>query len=137
MKQLNGFSQSHTEIYSWWYRDEKEADNKPLFGTDEQRVSLEEMDEPIDMEKDLEKFELRDAVSNVLSTLTSREQLVVKKVIFEGYTLGEAGRILPNFSDSPYTPKYGVCANRAGQILAKALRRLKHPKRASILREFV
>ena len=125
MKQLNGFSQSHTEIYSWWYRDEKEADNKPLFGTDEQRVSLEEMDEPIDMEKDLTIFELKDAVNKALVTLEPRQERVLRLRFDFGYTLEEVGRQL------------SVSRERVRQIEAKALRMLRHPKRGSILSEFV
>ena len=125
MKQLNGFSQSHAEIYRWWYRDEKEADNKPLFGTDEQRVSLEEMDEPIDMEKDLTIFELKDAVNKALVTLEPRQERVLRLRFDFGYTLEEVGRQL------------SVSRERVRQIEAKALRMLRHPKRGSILSEFV
>ena len=103
----------------------EKLDNKPLFGTNEQRVSLEEMDEPIDMEKDLTIFELKDAVNKALVTLEPRQERVLRLRFDFGYTLEEVGRQL------------SVSRERVRQIEAKALRMLRHPKRGSILRGFV
>ncbi len=71
---------------------------------------------------------LKEQISDVLSTLTEREDKVIKYRfgLIDGCprTLEEVGRI------------FGVTRERIRQIEAKALRKLKHPSRSKKLREF-
>ena len=72
---------------------------------------------------------LKDLLRNVLETLPPREQEVIRMRfgLDEGYplTLEEVGLI------------FGVTRERIRQIEAKALRRLRHPKRSRVLKDFV
>lgn len=60
--------------------------------------------------------ERSDYIKNALSTLTPREELVIRKRFFDGETLKEVGSKIG-----------GVQQERVRQIEAKALRKLKHP----------
>ncbi|MEM6453995.1 MAG: RNA polymerase sigma factor RpoD [Acidobacteriota bacterium] len=72
---------------------------------------------------------LRDQTSNVLNTLTPREELVLRMRFGVGdgseHTLEEVGR------------SFNVTRERIRQIESKALRKLRHPSRASRLRPFL
>jgi len=68
---------------------------------------------------DVEGVEL---LEKVLSTLSFREQLVLRAYFAEGVTLGELGRL------------FGVTRGRIQQISYRALRKLKHPSRSRVLR---
>lgn len=60
--------------------------------------------------------ERSDYIKKALSTLTPREELVIRKRFFDGDTLKEVGSKIG-----------GVQPERVRQIEAKALRKLKHP----------
>ena len=72
---------------------------------------------------------LRDQTRNVLKTLTPREELVLKMRFGVGdgseHTLEEVGR------------SFNVTRERIRQIESKALRKLRHPSRATRLRPFM
>jgi RNA polymerase primary sigma factor len=72
---------------------------------------------------------LRERVEEVLSTLTPREARVLRLRFGLGqeraYTLEEVGR------------KFGLTRERIRQIEGKALRRLRHPQRAGLLRDYI
>ncbi len=72
---------------------------------------------------------LKEKIEEVLSTLTEREEKVLRMRFGIGdghdHTLEEVGRVL------------GVTRERVRQIEAKALRKLRHPKRSRILSGFV
>ena len=72
---------------------------------------------------------LKDLLKGVLETLPAREQEVIRMRfgLDDGYplTLEEVGLI------------FGVTRERIRQIEAKALRRLRHPKRSRVLKDFV
>ncbi len=73
--------------------------------------------------------DLRDTMSRVLGTLTPREERVLRMRFGIGtksdHTLGEVGR------------QFSVTRERIRQIEARALRKMKHPARARVLRGFL
>ncbi len=73
--------------------------------------------------------DLRDTVSRLLGTLTPREERVLRMRFGIGTksdrTLGEVGQ------------QFSVTRERIRQIEARALRKLKHPARARVLRSFL
>ena len=72
---------------------------------------------------------LRDITSRVLASLTAREERVVRMRFGIGigsdHTLEQVGQ------------QFSVTRERIRQIEAKALRKLKHPSRSSMLRSFL
>jgi len=73
--------------------------------------------------------DLRDAMTRALSSLSPREERIVRMRFGIGmsadHTLAEAGQ------------QFSVSRERIRQIEAKALRKLKHPHRSRILRSFI
>ena len=73
--------------------------------------------------------DLRDAVSRILESLTSREERILRMRFGIGtksdHTLEQVGQV------------FSVTRERIRQIEAKALRKLKHPSRARALRSFL
>ncbi len=80
-------------------------------------------------EDELSAKELKSTITEVLSTLTSREERVLRKRFGVGlptdYTLEEIGK------------GFSVTKERIRQTEAKALRKLKHPSRTRKLRSFL
>ena len=80
-------------------------------------------------EDELSAKELKSTITEALSTLTPREERVLRKRFGIGlptdYTLEEIGK------------EFSVTTERIRQIEAKALRKLKHPSRARKLRSFL
>jgi RNA polymerase primary sigma factor len=72
---------------------------------------------------------LREAATQVLSTLTAREERILRMRFGIGlnadHTLEEVGK------------EFAVTRERIRQIEAKALRKLQHPLRSRMLRSFV
>ncbi|MBU1173405.1 MAG: hypothetical protein KKD44_27875 [Proteobacteria bacterium] len=71
-------------------------------------------------------------VRRVLSTLTVREELVLKKRFGIGQSGSEDTSTLEEIGQN-----FGVCRNRIGQIEAKALRKLRHPSRGKRIKVFL
>lgn len=67
---------------------------------------------PLDSEKSIEY---------VLSTINDRERDILLLKYKDGWSLKEIGE------------KYAICGQRVGQIIAKALRKCRHPSRSKIL----
>ena len=86
--------------------------------------SFETLEDTYEMPEVLD-FEIKNAITQVLSTLTPREERVIRERFFNNKTLEEVGQIL------------SVTRNRIRQIEAKALRKLKHPSRSRKLRSFL
>ena len=80
-------------------------------------------------EDELSAKELKSTITEVLSTLTSKEERVLRKRFGVGlptdYTLEEIGKA------------FSVTKERIRQTEAKALRKLKHPSRTRKLRSFL
>jgi RNA polymerase primary sigma factor len=72
---------------------------------------------------------LREQLESVLSTLTPRESRILRLRFGlqngRAYTLEEVGQ------------KFGLTRERIRQIEGKALRRLRHPRRARQLRDYL
>jgi len=99
-------------------RDYDEAEVKCLIGTEETNPEV------------LAISSERDAVlTEIIGTLTPREERVIRMRFGLGggdtYTYEEAGKV------------FGITRERIRQIEAKAIRKMKHPKRNEKLREYV
>ena len=70
-------------------------------------------------------YEVKNAITQALLTLTPKEERVIRERFFHGKTLEEVGQV------------YSVTIERMRQIEAKALRKLKHPSRTNILKELL
>ena len=78
-------------------------------------------------EEECDRSSLKEIIKEVLSSpeFTSNERTVLKKRYMEGWTLEAIGQ------------KLDLSKSRIGQIEARALRRLRHPKVGKYLKEFV
>ena len=90
--------------------------------------SFETLEDTYEMPEVLD-FEIREAITKVLSTLTPREERVLRMRFGIGmntdHTLEEVGL------------QFSVTRERIRQIEAKALRKLKHPSRSKQLKSFL
>ena len=76
----------------------------------------------------IKQDEIKQKISIVLSTLTEREERILRMrfgINTKEHTLDEIGQV------------YSVTGNRIRMIEARALRKLKHKSRSEILREYV
>ena len=99
---------------------------------DDGNRSLGDLIEDEDAERPLDaaiRSDLRGAMTRVLGTLTAREERVLRMRFGIGArsesTLGEISK------------EFSVSRERIRQIEAKAIRKLKHPSRARVLRSFI
>ena len=84
--------------------------------------SFETLEDTYEMPEVLD-FEIKNAITQVLSTLTPREERVIRERFFNNKTLEEVGQI------------FSVTRTRITQIEAKSLRKMKHPSRSEILKK--
>ena len=85
--------------------------------------SFETLQNTYETEDLLKNDMLKVAITKVLSTLTAREERVIRGRFFEGETFEDIGQVLC------------VTRERVRQIEAKAMRKMKHPSRSEILKE--
>ena len=99
---------------------------------------LETLEETYEM-TDVLDCEVKDVVKQVLSTLNPREQRAIKGRFFEGLTWREIGLSLAWLPTATGYPgdSAGVSAERARQITSTALRKMQHPSRSELLRNFI
>ncbi len=115
------------EAYSWM-KDTSSLD--VVVGDDEDTTvgSFIEDESVADSFMDIEDDERKEAVQNILNTLTDREQLIIKNRFGIGMnrakTLDEIGKEL------------NLSRERVRQIEAAALKKLRNPRRAALLKEF-
>lgn len=88
--------------------------------------ALLDRDDPVEI---AEAAELTDVLDRVFATITHRERDILERrfglIDGKSYTLEQIGR------------RYGVTRERIRQIEDKALKRVRHPSRKKLLREFV
>jgi RNA polymerase sigma factor (sigma-70 family) len=80
------------------------------------------------VDSELEEYRrqnLKQVVTNVLSTLTPREERVIRLRYFYNKTLDEVGQL------------FSITAPRVRQIECKAMRKLVHPSRSKELKDFL
>ena len=75
--------------------------------------------------EELKRQNLKQVVTKILSTLTSREERLLRLRFFYNKTLREIGEM------------FNVNSERVRQIEAKALRKLKHPSRSKELKNYL
>ena len=115
------------EAYSWM-KDTSSLD--VVVGDDEDTTvgSFIKDESVADSFMNIEDDERKEAVQNILNTLTDREQLIIKNRFGIGMnrakTLDEIGKEL------------GISRERVRQIEATALKKLRNPRRAALLKEF-
>lgn len=69
--------------------------------------------------------EMQDKVNDVVNDLDPREKEVIKMLFFDEYTLEEVGE------------RFDVTRERVRQIEARALRKLRHPKKSEELKSYL
>lgn len=112
----------------FWMKDTSSLD--VVVGDDEDTTvgSFIEDESVADSFMNIEDDERKEAVQNILNTLTDREQLIIKNRFGIGMnrakTLDEIGKEL------------GISRERVRQIEAAALKKLRNPRRAALLKEF-
>ena len=84
--------------------------------------SFETLEDTYEMPEVLD-FEIKNAITQVLSTLTPREERVIRERFFHGKTLEEVGQ------------QFSITRESIRKYEARALRKLRHPSRARILKE--
>ena len=82
-------------------------------------------DEGMSPEEETILSELKSKTTSVLSSLTAREERILRRSFYDDITDAEIGREL------------FVTGGRVGGIKSKALRKLRHPSRANEIRSFL
>lgn len=111
-----------------WLREQHQAQRKTgyLEIPANEIIPLDEVEEKslpqVDAYMDIHERDIEIVIEELLSTLTKREQVVLKKIFWEQKTLGDVAK------------DEGVTEERIRQIKAKAFRKLRHPRRLESLR---
>lgn len=104
--------------------------NKHIREVSQQEIEAISMQSPelqlltYDIDSELEQTDLRNNIEKILSTLLPIESEVIRLRYLDGYTLEEAGK------------RIGISRTRVDQIAKKAIRKMIHPSRSKLLREY-
>jgi len=119
------------ELFSSVQMETAIEDNKRTFQIEEaeMRFMLESQSNIKSLEENITEIERQNAVVNAIDTLTPREKKIINmRFGLDGnngeQTLDEVGR------------EFGITRTRVRQIEIKALRKLRHPSRGALLKEF-
>ena len=87
------------------------------------------LESDLNLDEVVAKNQLKEKITSILSTLTPREERVIRMRFGIGlntdYTLEEVGQ------------QFSVTRDRIRQIEAKALRKLRHPSRGDVLKDYL
>ena len=91
--------------------------------------NIKNLESDLNLDEVVAKNQLKEKITKVLSTLTPREERVIRMRFGIGlntdYTLEEVGQ------------QFSVTRHRIRQIEAKALRKLRHPSRGDVLKDYL
>ena len=129
-RDLNGLSVENPQLYRWWYRDVKN-DETPMYGSkykkDAVQVPIEDVEEETYELSESFDYEVKNAISQVLLTLSPKEERIIRMRYGIGmnttHTLEEIGQV------------FSLTRESIRKYEARALRKMKHPSRADILKE--
>ena len=129
-RDLNGLSVENPQLYRWWYRDVKN-DETPMYGSkykkDAVQVPIEDVEEETYELSESFDYEVKNAISQVLLSLSPKEERIIRMRYGIGmnttHTLEEIGQV------------FSLTRESIRKYEARALRKMKHPSRADILKE--
>ena len=127
-KLLNVFRCSLNELFPENYKVIET--NKRVKEVSQQEIEAISMQSPelqlltYDIDSEIEQSDLRNNIEKILSTLTSIESEVIRLRYLDGYTLEETGK------------RIGISKTRVDQIAKKAVRKMAHPSRSKLLKEY-
>ena len=91
--------------------------------------NIKNLESDLNLDEVVAKNQLKEKITSILSTLTPREERVIRMRFGIGlntdYTLEEVGQ------------QFSVTRHRIRQIEAKALRKLRHPSRGDVLKDYL
>ena len=100
-------------------------------GSEDLPSLLETYEEPVVLpDKNLIDIELKLELEGIISTLTPREEQIIRML----YGLNDKGM---EYGQQEVADHFDVSQTRVGQIKAEALRKIRHPSRSRKLRDFV
>ena len=125
-RDLNGLSMENPQLYHWWYYNVKN-DETPMYGSkskkDAVQVPIEDVEEETYELPESFDYEVKNAITQALLTLSPREERVIRERFFHDKTLEEVGQT------------FSLTRDRIRQIQEKALRKLRHPSSTDILKK--
>lgn len=104
--------------------------NKHVREVSQQEIEAISMQSPelqlltYDINSEIEQTDLRNNIEKILSTLLPIESEVIRLRYLDGYTLEETGK------------RIGISRTRVDQIAKKAIRKMTHPSRSKLLKEY-
>ena len=90
---------------------------------------------PEDIEKGLQRKELSVATEEMLATLAPREQEIIRAIFTDEFDVGGDEQRALLVACHRIAPQLGIPGKRIHQIACKALAKLRHPRRAGMVRQ--
>ena len=110
----------------WYERNKPFNTKKDDFLNKSGKVDMDTLDEDYHYTMDFDAFQLSEKITQLLTTLTEREQRIVK--LYNGFDENA-------MSYAKIGKLENIGANRVGQIYNRALRKLRHPTRSNRIKE--